>query len=104
MFLYLRIYQKPDGNFITYTGITKDVHKRNSDHDKGFGGVTRTYEKLYTLRQVRFRVFGAYNMKDCRYIEKRFKRLSFKKKLEESFFWKRIMGTDGVDPGSLGLE
>lgn len=85
-FLYIKIYQDTDNRIHVYTGITKDMKSRQSQHERGLTRTTRKFNKSYQLKEVRYASIG-----DSSY-EKTFKKYAVPKKLKLSDNWKRWAG------------
>jgi len=84
IYLYLKVYKKDFGTYITYTGITTNMQKRQQEHEKGVCRTTKRFNKSYILKEIR------YIQVADKTEEQKFKRLNLLGKLNLSDNWSRF--------------
>ncbi len=86
IYLYTRIYEMPDcvgrGNLRFYTGITRNIDRRQREHNNNVGCRTTTrYNKSYKLLNIYYIDTLCRNFKDAQRLETKFRKCSNDKKL-----------------------
>lgn len=105
MLVYSIKYEKRNGCFIYYVGVTNDIELRIMSHLRGDNITTNRYNKSYKLVEIKYKILYLYSFKKARIEEKRVKKLTTINKIKEFKTWTRYSNKQiGVDLSSIEDE
>jgi len=92
LIIYLRIYKSYNDRFIIYTGITRDMKRRQLEHLTGLCRTTNRYNKSYKLIEIRYKEYEELSFLMLEELENKFKKMKLIDKIRISDLWERWVG------------